>query len=70
WRVAWAVGGADLIAALQRVKTFTDTGQFLAVQAGARAAVESYDAWVPGNVAAFRRRRDVAVAALREAGFT
>ncbi len=70
WRVGWAVGGADLIAALQRVKTFTDTGQFLAVQAGARAAVESYDAWVPGNVAAFRRRRDVAVAALREAGFT
>ncbi|MEJ2501717.1 MAG: aminotransferase class I/II-fold pyridoxal phosphate-dependent enzyme [Gemmatimonadota bacterium] len=69
WRVAWAVGGAEVIGALQRVKTFTDTGQFMAVQAGARAAVEAYDEWVPANVATFQRRRDTAVAALRAAGF-
>jgi LL-diaminopimelate aminotransferase len=69
WRVGWAVGGRDIIAALQRVKTFTDTGQFLAVQAGARAAIEAYDAWVPGNVDAFRRRRDAAVEGLRSVGF-
>jgi LL-diaminopimelate aminotransferase len=69
WRVGWAVGNASVIAALQRVKTFTDTGQFMAVQAGARAAMESYDEWVPGNVETFRRRRDAAVAALRKAGF-
>jgi LL-diaminopimelate aminotransferase len=69
WRVGWAVGNASVIGALQRVKTFTDTGQFMAVQAGARAAVESYDEWVPGNVETFRRRRDAAVSALRSAGF-
>ena len=56
WRVGWAAGNPEIIAALQRVKTFTDTGQFMAVQAGARAALEAYDAWVPGNVETFRRR--------------
>ncbi len=69
WRVGWAVGNASVIAALQRIKSFTDTGQFMAVQAGARAAVESHREWVPGNVDTFRRRRDAAVAALRSSGF-
>jgi LL-diaminopimelate aminotransferase len=69
WRVGWAVGNPAVIAALQRIKTFTDTGQFMAVQAGARAAIDSYDDWVPGNVETFRRRRDAAVAALRREGF-
>ena len=69
WRVGWAAGNAEIVAALQRVKTFTDTGQFMAVQAGARAALESYEEWVPGNVETFRRRRDAAAGALRGAGF-
>ncbi len=69
WRVGWAAGGAKIIAALQRVKTFTDTGQFMVVQAAAQAALAGYDAWVPGNIATFRRRRDAAVTSLREAGF-
>lgn len=69
WRVGWAAGGAELIAALRRVKTFTDTGHFMATQAGAQAALESYDEWVPGNIATFRARRDAAVGALREAGY-
>ncbi|HUE77410.1 MAG TPA: aminotransferase class I/II-fold pyridoxal phosphate-dependent enzyme, partial [Longimicrobiales bacterium] len=69
WRVGWAAGDGAIVAALQRVKTFTDTGQFMAVQAGARAALEAYDEWVPGNVETFRRRRDAAAGALRTAGF-
>ena len=69
WRVGWAVGNAEIVAALQRVKTFIDTGHFMAVQAGARAALESHESWVPGNIETFRRRRDAAVAALRSAGF-
>lgn len=68
WRIGWAAGNADAIAALTRVKSFVDTGQFLAVQAAAAAALESYDEWVPQNVAAFRARRDALVAALAEAG--
>jgi LL-diaminopimelate aminotransferase len=68
WRIGWAAGNAEVIAALARVKAFIDTGPFLSVQAGAAAALESYDAWVPGNVEAFRQRRDALVAALQEEG--
>jgi LL-diaminopimelate aminotransferase len=69
WRIGFAVGGAEAIAALSRVKSFVDTGQFMCVQAAARAALESYDEWVPGNVETFRKRRDALVGALRSAGF-
>ncbi len=69
WRVAWAAGGAEAIGALQRVKTFFDTGHFMAVQAAATAALKTYDDWVPANVATFQARRDAAAEALREAGF-
>jgi LL-diaminopimelate aminotransferase len=70
WRIGWAAGNADAIAALSRVKSFVDTGQFLPVQAAACGALESYDSWVPGNVEAFRQRRDAMCDALTEAGFT
>ena len=69
WRIGWAAGHASVIAALSRVKAFVDTGQFLAVQAAAKAALESYDTWVPGNVQAFAQRRDAMAAALQRAGF-
>src|SRR5690606_38631330 len=69
WRIGWAAGSAEVIAALARVKSFVDTGQFLAVQAAARAALETSAEWVPGNVAEFQARRDAAVGALRDAGF-
>ncbi|HEX2165824.1 MAG TPA: aminotransferase class I/II-fold pyridoxal phosphate-dependent enzyme [Longimicrobiales bacterium] len=68
WRIGWAAGGAEAIAALSRVKSFVDTGQFLPVQAAAAAALASYDDWVPSNVEEFRARRDVLVAALNDAG--
>ncbi|HUF52090.1 MAG TPA: aminotransferase class I/II-fold pyridoxal phosphate-dependent enzyme [Longimicrobiales bacterium] len=69
WRIGWAAGNAEAIAALSRVKSFIDTGQFLPIQAAAAAALASYDEWVPANVAAFQERRDALVAALHEAGF-
>jgi LL-diaminopimelate aminotransferase len=68
WRIGWACGNADAVAALSRVKSFCDTGQFLPVQAAAAAALQTYDEWVPGNVEAFRQRRDALVDALAEAG--
>lgn len=70
WRIGWAAGSARTIAALARVKAFIDTGQFLPVQAGAAAALASYDEWVPANIAEFRGRRDAMVDALAAAGFT
>ena len=69
WRLGWAVGNQELISALSTVKTFMDTGQYLGVQAAGVAALESWEAWVPGNVAIFQSRRDRAVAAFRREGF-
>ena len=70
WRLGWAAGPESVISALARIKAFVDTGQFMAVQAAGKAALESYDEWVPGNVEAFRQRRDCMVNAMRNAGFT
>ena len=69
WRCGWAVARPEIAGALAKVKSFIDTGQFMAVQAAAVAAIGSYDDFVPANVATFRERRDAAVAAFRAAGF-
>lgn len=69
WRVGWAAGGESAIAALTKVKTFSDTGVPFVVQHAAAAALRSHAEWLPANVETFRRRRDAAVANLRSAGF-
>jgi LL-diaminopimelate aminotransferase len=69
WRCGWAVANPQIASVLTKVKSFTDTGQFMAVQAAGVAAIESYDEFVPGNVAVFKERRDAAVKAFTEAGF-
>ena len=69
WRCGWAVARPEIAGALARVKSFTDTGQFMAVQAAGVAALASWADFVPENVAAFRARRDAAVESFRAAGF-
>jgi LL-diaminopimelate aminotransferase len=69
WRCGWAAARPEVAGTLAKVKSFIDTGQFMAVQAAGTAAIESWAQFVPGNVAVFKERRDVAVAAFREAGF-
>ncbi len=69
WRLGWVVGNRDIIAVLSQVKSFMDSGQFLGIQAAGVAALESWEEWVPGNVAAFERRRDAAVRGLRKVDF-
>ena len=70
WRCAWAVAAPPIASALARIKSFTDTGPFMAIQAAGVAALDHWRAFVPGNVAVFQERRDAAVAAFRHAGFT
>jgi LL-diaminopimelate aminotransferase len=69
WRCGWAVAAPEIASVLTKIKLYTDTGQFMAVQAAGVAALESYDEWVPGNVEVFRQRRDAAVAAFNGNGF-
>jgi LL-diaminopimelate aminotransferase len=69
WRCGWAVARPEIAAALAKVKSFVDTGQFMAIQAAAIAALENWDIFVPKNRATFAERRDAAVSAFRAAGF-
>ena len=70
WRIGFAVGRAELIGALTRVKSYVDTGPFLAIQQAAITALDNSDAIVAPIRAELERRRDAGVAALRGAGFT
>lgn len=70
WRCGWAAGRPELAGALAKVKSFIDTGTFLAIQAAAATALDHSEEFVPGNVAIFRERRDAAVAAFTDNGFS
>ncbi len=69
WRLGWAVGNPDLVKALTTVKSYYDTGPWLAVQAAGVAVLDPAEAIVARVVEHYRGRRDAAVAALRKAGF-
>jgi len=69
WRCAWAVAKPEIAGALTKVKSFTDTGQYMGIQAAGVAAIESWAEFVPQNLAVFAARRDAAVQAFRANGF-
>ncbi len=69
WRIGFAVGRAPLIAPLTQVKTYTDTGPFLAVQEAGAAVLDRAEELTRPICAEIARRRDAAVPALRAAGF-
>jgi len=69
WRLGFAVGRAELIGALTKVKSYTDTGPFLAVQKAGATALDGAEGFVEPIRQELQRRRDAAVAALRTAGF-
>jgi LL-diaminopimelate aminotransferase len=69
WRLGWAAAERSLITALTRVKSYVDTGPWLAVQQAGAYALDHADRLMAPNVAELARRRDAGVSALREAGF-
>ena len=69
WRCGWACGKAEFVGAVAKVKSFIDTGTFMAIQAAAATALDECADWIPTNVAEFKRRRDAAVDSFSEAGF-
>ncbi len=68
WRVGMAVGNAQLINALMRVKSNLDSGIAQAIQYAAIEALEGSQDCIQDNVKAYQRRRDRLVAALRSSG--
>ena len=69
WRLGWAVGRPDRIAALARVKNYIDTGAFLAVQAAGAEVLKHAEQIASGYAAQFKERRDAIVPVLRSNGF-
>jgi LL-diaminopimelate aminotransferase len=69
WRLGWAVGRPDRIAALARVKNYIDTGAFLAVQAAGAEVLKQAERLASGYTAQFKERRDAVVPALKANGF-
>ncbi len=70
WRLGFAVGNARLIGALAKLKSYVDTGAFLALQQAAAWTLDRAETLVAPVVAELTARRDAAVAALTAAGFT
>ncbi len=70
WRIAFAAGHAEVLAALAKVKGNMDSGVFAAVQHAAVAALRNYDhPDVAGIRSTYTQRRDLLVAGLSRAGF-
>jgi LL-diaminopimelate aminotransferase len=68
WRLGWLAGNAQVIQALSKIKTYVDTGPFLALQYAGAAVLQQAEPLIKSAVAKFRERRDVGVAALRDVG--
>ncbi len=67
WRIAFAVGNAEIISILQRLKTQIDSGMFPALQRTAAWMLRQTDLDGP-PLAIYRARRDLACARLAEIG--
>jgi aspartate/methionine/tyrosine aminotransferase len=69
YRLAFAIGAADLIKGLQQLKAVVDFNQSLALQAGAIAALEQAPQWPAQLRDVYRQRRDRMLTALRAVGW-
>jgi aspartate/methionine/tyrosine aminotransferase len=69
FRVGYAVGNKELIAALKQVKAAVDFNQYAGILQGAVAALSGDQTTVSKTVETFRERRDIFVAALAQIGW-
>ncbi|MEG4274190.1 MULTISPECIES: LL-diaminopimelate aminotransferase [unclassified Microcoleus] len=69
FRVGYAIGNAELIAALRQVKAAVDFNQYLGILNGAISALTGPQDTVKSSVETFRKRRDAFVNALQGIGW-
>jgi len=69
WRCGWAAGRADVVEVLGRLKSNIDSGVFQVVQCAAIAGLSGPQDCLAAINALYKKRRDIAVAALREMGW-
>ncbi len=68
WRIGFAVGNADIVAGLGKVKMNVDSGAFLAVQYAAIDALKRSEEFTKKMNRVYRDRRDMLLAGLRTLG--
>ena len=68
WRIGFAVGHAEIVSALGKVKTNIDSGVFQAIQEAGIEALRHFDTPVPEAIQVYQKRRDVMVTGLHEIG--
>jgi len=69
WRVGMVVGNARICAALARVKSYLDYGNFMPIQVAATAALNGPQDCVDDIRATYKRRRDALVSSMKLAGW-
>jgi len=69
WRIGMAVGNAEILAGLGRVKTNVDSGVFNAVQHAAITALRGSQDCVREACDIYQERRDVLITGMRSLGF-
>ncbi len=70
WRIGFAAGNRELIGALTKIKTYVDTGPFLAVQDAGVAALERAEEYAQAICRDLVLRRDAGVLALERIGLS
>jgi LL-diaminopimelate aminotransferase len=70
WRIGMACGNPEIVAAIAKVKSNTDSGIFNAIQYAGIEALDHCDAFTAEMVAIYRRRRQKVLETLRALGWT
>ena len=69
WRIGFAVGNEELIAALARVKSYLDYGAFTPIQVAATAALNGPQDCIDEFRGIYKERRDIMIEGLGAAGW-
>ncbi len=69
WRIGFATGNKELVAALTRIKSYLDYGAFTPIQVAATAALNGDQSCVEEFRTLYRNRRDVLIGGLAKAGW-
>ena len=70
WRIGFAVGNREIIEGLGAIKSNIDSGAFQAIQVAAREALIQDQSCVEEMRDVYKRRRDLMVKGLKDAGFS
>lgn len=69
WRLGWVAGNTTVVQALSKVKTYVDTGAFLAIQRAGSVVLDRAEEIINPLRTMFCERRDALTSALREDGW-